>query len=222
MVCSLNPTHLAASPPFAGARTCSFRNARRHAIEPPVANADSTDVYANPPDIDRLELEPGHPGLGDDAYIQRRHDLFAICREHRLRGLPPPVIDYTDEEERIWREVTPRLDQLHVKHASSHLPGGEAGAGDQRGRDPAAPRPQRSPPEGERACTWCRRRAPIPYKTFYSYIAKRGFPVTQFIRHGSQPEFTPEPDMIHDCLGPRAAAHEPRLRRAADLSARPR
>ncbi len=41
----------------------------------------------------------------------------------------------------------------------------------------------------------------IHYRTFYSYIAKGGFPVTQFIRHGSQPEFTPEPDMIHDCLG---------------------
>ena len=42
---------------------------------------------------------------------------------------------------------------------------------------------------------------PIPYRTFYWYIAERGFPVTQFIRHGSKPEFTPEPDMIHDCLG---------------------
>jgi phenylalanine-4-hydroxylase len=42
---------------------------------------------------------------------------------------------------------------------------------------------------------------PLPYRTFYSYIADRGFPVTQFIRHGSHPEFTPEPDMIHDCLG---------------------
>src|SRR5947209_13909358 len=42
---------------------------------------------------------------------------------------------------------------------------------------------------------------PLPYRTFYEYIARRGFPVTQFIRHGSHPEFTPEPDMIHDCLG---------------------
>src|SRR5947209_10701549 len=42
---------------------------------------------------------------------------------------------------------------------------------------------------------------PLPYRVFYSYIAERGFPVTQFIRHGSHPEFTPEPDMIHDCLG---------------------
>src|SRR5262249_18036504 len=42
---------------------------------------------------------------------------------------------------------------------------------------------------------------PLPYRTFYTYIGERGFPVTQFIRHGSHPEFTPEPDMIHDCLG---------------------
>src|SRR5437899_1272825 len=42
---------------------------------------------------------------------------------------------------------------------------------------------------------------PLPYRTFYQYIGQRGFPVTQFIRHGSHPEFTPEPDMIHDCLG---------------------
>ena len=41
----------------------------------------------------------------------------------------------------------------------------------------------------------------MPYRTFYQYIGNRGFPVTQFIRHGSHPEFTPEPDMIHDCLG---------------------
>jgi phenylalanine-4-hydroxylase len=41
----------------------------------------------------------------------------------------------------------------------------------------------------------------LPYRAFYQYIAQRGFPVTQFIRHGSHPEFTPEPDMIHDCLG---------------------
>src|SRR5205823_10950483 len=42
---------------------------------------------------------------------------------------------------------------------------------------------------------------PLPYRTFYADIGRRGFPVTQFIRHGSNPEFTPEPDMIHDCLG---------------------
>ena len=55
----------------------------------------------------------------------------------------------------------------------------------------------------------------LPYRTFYEYIAERGFPVTQFIRHGSHPEFTPEPDMIHDCLGHVPPLMNQRLRRAA-------
>ena len=76
------------------------------------------DIYANPPDVDHLELEPGHPGLNDAAYVERRQTLFRVCRDHRLKHLGPPVILYTDEEERIWREVTPRLGALHAQHAS--------------------------------------------------------------------------------------------------------
>src|SRR5947199_2723613 len=75
-------------------------------------------AMVTPPDVTELELEPGHPGLGDEAYIQRRKDLFALCRRHRLERLGPPLIDYTPEETRIWREVSPKLDELHQKHAS--------------------------------------------------------------------------------------------------------
>src|SRR3954453_1288927 len=80
--------------------------------------ASENDIYANPPDIAELELEPGHPGLGDEAYIERRKALFALCREHRLKSLGPPLIAYTDGERRIWREVSPQLDALHGEHAS--------------------------------------------------------------------------------------------------------
>src|SRR5947209_15863194 len=71
-----------------------------------------------PPDVTELELEPGHPGLGDEEYLRRRQELFALCRRHRLGGLGPPIIDYNPEESRIWREVSPKLDELHQKHAS--------------------------------------------------------------------------------------------------------
>ena len=66
-----------------------------------------------PPDVTELELEPGHPGLGDEEYVRRRQELFALCRRHRLERLGPPLIDYTPEETRIWREVSPKLDELH-------------------------------------------------------------------------------------------------------------
>jgi len=153
-----------------------------------------------PPDPDTLEIEPGHPGIGDDAYLRRRHELFSLCRRHRLANLGPPPIDYLPEEQRIWREVSAKLDGLHRAHACSMYLAAKDTLGissrdipqlralsERLGRET---RMRLVPAEG-----------PLAYRTFYSYIAGRSFPVTQFIRHGSHPEFTPEPDMIHDCLG---------------------
>ena len=80
--------------------------------------AIDAQTMVEPPDVTELELEPGHPGLGDEGYVQRRKELFALCRRHRLEQLGPPLIDYTPEETRIWREVSPKLEELHRKHAS--------------------------------------------------------------------------------------------------------
>jgi phenylalanine-4-hydroxylase len=158
------------------------------------------DIYANPPDVSELELEPGHPGLGDDEYVQRRRELFALCRDHRLGRKGPPTIAYTPEETRIWREVAPRLDELHQRHASHIYLQAKREL-----RINEADIPQLADISNEletrSGMHLVPAEGPIPYRTFYSYIAERGFPVTQFIRHGSHPEFTPEPDMIHDCLG---------------------
>jgi phenylalanine-4-hydroxylase len=158
------------------------------------------DVYANPPDPEVLELEPMHPGIGDEAYVARRRELFALCRKYRLGDLGPPHIDYLPEEQRIWREVSPKLDELHVRHASRIYLQAKRDLG-------ISPReiPQLRTLSGQLERMSGMRlvpaEGPIAYRIFYRYIAARGFPCTQFIRHGSKPEFTPEPDMIHDCLG---------------------
>jgi phenylalanine-4-hydroxylase len=157
-------------------------------------------TMVTPPDVTELELEPGHPGLGDEEYIRRRKELFALCRKHRLENLGPPLIDYTAEETRIWREVSPKLDELHIQYACAMYLQAKRALAINRDAIPQmrhlSERLQREtnmhlvPAEGA-----------LPYRTFYEYIARRGFPVTQFVRHGSHPEFTPEPDIIHDCLG---------------------
>jgi phenylalanine-4-hydroxylase len=153
-----------------------------------------------PPDAAELELESGHPGLGDKGYVQRRQDLFALCRRHRLERLGPPLINYTQEESRIWREVGPKLDELHQKHASRIYLNAKKALGISQVEIPQL-RHLSERLERETRMHLVPAEGPLPYRTFYSYIADRGFPVTQFIRHGSHPEFTPEPDMIHDCLG---------------------
>lgn len=153
-----------------------------------------------PPDVTELELEPGHPGEHDAGYVERRRSLFDLCRRHRLDNLGPPQVDYTAEETRIWRAVTPQLHELHVEHAcrmyldaKRELAITETEVPQLRDisrRLEAATAMRLVPAEGA-----------LPYRTFYGYIGDRGFPVTQFLRHGSHPEFTPEPDMVHDCLG---------------------
>lgn len=157
-------------------------------------------TMVEPPDAAALDLEPGHPGLGDAGYVQRREALFALCRRHRLEGLGPPLIDYTPEETRIWREASSRLDVLHQRHASRiYLEAKRAlGISD---REIPQLRHLSERLERETRMHLVPAEGPLPYRTFYQAIANRGFPVTQFIRHGSRPEFTPEPDMIHDCLG---------------------
>src|SRR5947209_4599708 len=158
------------------------------------------NVMVEPPDATELELEPGHPGLGDTAYVQRRKVLFALCRQHRLDKLGPPLIDYTAEETRIWREVSPKLDELHRQHASRIYLQAKRTLGISQQEIPQL-RLLSQRVERETRMHLVPAEGPLPYRTFYKYIGERGFPVTQFIRHGSHPEFTPEPDMIHDCLG---------------------
>lgn len=157
-------------------------------------------IMIEPPDAAELELEVGHPGLGDAAYVARRHELFALCRRHRLDKLGPPLIDYTPEETCIWREVSPKLDDLHQKHASRIYLQAKRALGISQTEIPQL-RHLSDRLMGETRMHLVPAEGPLPYRTFYRYIGARGFPVTQFIRHGSHPEFTPEPDMIHDCLG---------------------
>ena len=96
--------------------------------------------------------------------------------------------------------MSPKLDELHVRHASRIYLDAKRELGISADRIPQL----RHLSEHLKARTGMHlvpAEGPIAYRIFYGYIADGGFPCTQFIRHGSQPEYTPEPDMIHDCLG---------------------
>jgi len=158
------------------------------------------NAMVTPADTTELELEPGHPGLGDADYVERRKHLFSLCRRHRLERLGPPTLAYTGEETRIWCEVTPALHELHDKYACAMYLKAKAELAITEADIPQL-RTLSARLERETNMHLVPAEGALPYRTFYEYIAERGFPVTQFLRHGSHPEFTPEPDMIHDCLG---------------------
>lgn len=160
---------------------------------------DPRDMVA-PPDPDELEVDPKTPGIDDPGYMARRRWIFALTRKHRLENLGPPVFEYTPEETRLWRDVSGRLDELHRKHACQMY---LAAKRDLSITTDAIPQ-MRHLSDRLRAETQTHlvpAEGSLAYRTFYGYIGGRGFPVTQFLRHPSHPEFTPEPDMLHDCLG---------------------
>ena len=158
------------------------------------------DINAPWVDPDVLSMPENHPGLGDRDYVRRRRMFFYSAREHRLRNLPSPHFVYLDEETSLWQSVFQRLDDLHTKHAARvYL----------QGRDALRIERRRIPHLGEldktlQASTGVRlvpAEGLLHGKTYFELWADRVMPCTQFLRHGSQPEYTPEPDAIHDIVG---------------------
>lgn len=148
----------------------------------------------------QIELDPKHPGVNDHSYIARRNFFYQTCRTNRLHGKGMPSFAYSSEERRVWRVVLEHLQDAHAESACSIYLGAKEALGINAAEIPdphginAKLREftgfQLAPAEGL-----------LEIVDFFGSLARRGFPCTQYLRHGSDPAFTPEPDMIHDLVG---------------------
>ena len=120
-----------------------------------------------------------------------------------------PVFEYSPEERRVWRAVLERLQEAHAKSAfSTYL----------RTKETLGITPD-DIPQGQNISETLHELsgfhlAPaeglLAPADFFGCLADRRFPCTQYLRHGSDPAFTPEPDMVHDLVGhvPLLADHD--------------
>lgn len=160
--------------------------------EPP----GSSDLPDSPPAV---ELPEDHPGFSDPAYRTRRGAIAAVGAEYRS-GQPIPDVEYTPEEDEVWRIVSRELAVKHQRYACrAYLDGASALT------LPAERVPQlREVDERLHALTGFRIE-PVPglvdTRTFYGALARRTFLSTQYIRHHSVPLYTPEPDVVHEIIG---------------------
>lgn len=148
-------------------------------------------------DINELELD--HPGASDEEYRTRRDYIASLAKKFRETGEITDV-DYAEAEQGVWRHVAGRLEELHQKHASPFYLQAKKDLGISNERIPQLTEMNRRLRELTNF-----RLAPIEglvdTRAFLSWLSWRTMLSTQYIRHHSRPEYTPEPDIVHEAIG---------------------
>jgi phenylalanine-4-hydroxylase len=146
-----------------------------------------------------FELPDDHPGVSDPAYLARRAAIAEVGRKHR-RGQPIADVEYTSEEDAVWRLVSQELARKHERYACRAYLRGAAALTLPTDRVPQL----REVDERVHSLTGFHiEPVPglVPTREFYGSLADRTFRSTQYIRHHSVPFYTPEPDIVHEIIG---------------------
>jgi len=129
-------------------------------------------------------------------------------------GLPPRVVEYTEAEVDTWRTVWSKLTELYPSHACREFCDVIDAMGYRADRIPQLADVSRflTDATGFRLQPVA---GLVSAREFLGALADRVFCATQYLRHHSQPFYTPEPDIVHELMG-----HAPMLgiSEFADLS----
>lgn len=145
------------------------------------------------------ELHLDHPGANDAEYRKRRDYIASLAKNFRETGEITDV-DYSPREQRVWRYVAEELEELQQKYASPFYLRAKKDLGITTEKIPQLTEMNRRLQEltGFRL-------APIEglveTRGFLSWLSYRVMLSTQYIRHHSQPAYTPEPDIVHEAIG---------------------
>ena len=127
------------------------------------------------------------------------------------RGAEPvPTIEYTEQEHGVWSRVSRELAPLHERLAHPEYLAAKSALGLPTDHVPqlAEVTTRLEPITG-----WSYVCAPglVPLRDFYADLGSRTFNSTQYLRHASEPLYTPEPDIIHEVIGHANQLASPRL-----------
>jgi monomeric phenylalanine-4-hydroxylase len=153
-------------------------------------------------EFEEINLLPiDHPGAQDQEYRARRNRIAQLCRQYRNDPQHViPRVEYSSEETAVWRFVYDQLEEAHHRSACSLYLESKAKLGISRNEIPQLADLDRrmralsdfgfAPIEGL-----------VETRAFLSFLGRRVMLCTQYLRHHSRPDYTPEPDIVHEIIG---------------------
>ncbi len=146
-----------------------------------------------------VQLDAEHPGFHDPAYRRRRDEIARMAPAFDSDD-PPRRVEYTDRERATWRTVFDKLTALYPTHACGEFLQVIDAMGYSADAIPQLADVSRflSEQTGFRLKPVT---GLVTARQFLGALSRRVFCATQYIRHHSQPLYTPEPDIVHELMG---------------------
>jgi len=147
---------------------------------------------------------PDHPGFNDAAYLRRRTEIAEIANSYRDGDGKIPHTTYTNEELRVWNAVWEKLEDYHSRWACDEFKEVLPELIQEAGYGPKQIPQLNDISEYLQSKTGFRLRPVcglLSARDFLNALAFRTFCSTQYIRHGGNPFYTPEPDICHELIG---------------------